>query len=240
VYGTHEDPEYVPIAHWSRGKVVRSVLAVAFVPLSLPFRWGLLGPLSHLVPPLRRLVVGKLSTLVINPAYTRPMPRGSQTARWNAQEAGGALFVWAVAAGIGLGWIPWWVLLQWWCVGAGILVVNQVRTLVAHAYENQGGVMDTESELLDSINLRLTPMTLLFAPVGLRYHALHHAVPSLPYHSLGKVHRRLLAELSRDAAYRFTLRDGLWASLRALWVRTGPHATPEPQSLSENPAARGL
>ena len=33
----------------------------------------------------------------------------------------------------------------------------------------------------------------LIAPVGLRYHALHHWIPSLPYHNLGRAHRLLIA-----------------------------------------------
>ena len=39
-------------------------------------------------------------------------------------------------------------------VGGGILTVNQVRTLAAHHYENEGGTMDVEEQLLDSITLR--------------------------------------------------------------------------------------
>ncbi len=242
VFGTADDPEYVPLAHWSRFRIARFVVTVAFVPLALPFRWGVLGPLSRLVPPLRRLVVGKLSTLVINSEYTRPMPKGAQVARWNAQEAGAAVFVWGVAGAVAMGWIPVFALIQWWIMGAGILVVNQVRTLVAHGYENHEGMpTDPEGELLDSINLKRTsPSTVLFAPVGLRYHALHHALPGLPYHSLGMIHRRLLAELPRDASYHHTLRDGVVESLRALWERASGPSRPKATPLSGNPAARGL
>lgn len=245
VFGTPDDPEYVPLAHWSRFRIARFVVTVAFVPLALVFRWALLGPLSRVLPPLRRLVVGKLSTLVINSEYTRPAPRTrAARRRWAYEEAGAAVYTWAVAGAVYAGWIPWLALVQLWIVGAGILVVNQVRTLVAHGYENETGrPMDSEAELLDSINLRGTsPLTVLFAPVGLRYHALHHAVPALPYHSLGRVHRRLLAELPRDASYHHTLRDGLLASLVALWNRAAPppDGPPPPARLSETPAARGL
>ena len=41
----------------------------------------------------------------------------------------------------------------------------------------------------------------LWAPVGLRYHALHHLLPSLPYHSLGEAHRRLSAHLGAGSTY---------------------------------------
>ena len=41
----------------------------------------------------------------------------------------------------------------------------------------------------------------LWAPVGLRFHALHHWIPSLPYHNLGRAHRLLLTTLATDAPY---------------------------------------
>ena len=51
-------------------------------------RWGILGPLSYLIPPLRRFVVHYLSTLVINPTYQRRMPEGRMARRWMIEEAG--------------------------------------------------------------------------------------------------------------------------------------------------------
>jgi len=41
----------------------------------------------------------------------------------------------------------------------------------------------------------------LWAPVGLRYHALHHLLPSLPYHSLAEAHRRLADHADARATY---------------------------------------
>ena len=216
-FGTNGDPEYAQIANWSRLRIVTFVFTVALLPLVLPLRWGVLGPLSRLFPPLRRLVVGKLSTLVINARYVRPMPKGEHSKRWDAQEAAAAGFVWAVFGAVLAGWIPIAWIAQWCIIGGSILSVNQLRTLVAHGYENEGEMMDAEAQLLDSINLRGWPiLTVLIAPVGLRFHALHHYLPFIPYHSLGLVHRRLLAELPQNAPYRATLRDGV-GTLRGIW-----------------------
>ena len=225
-FGTQEDPEYAPIAHWSRLRIALFVITVAFVPLLLPIRWGLLGPLSRLVKPLRRVVVERMSTLVINNSYRRPMPRGAEAvARWNWEEAGAALFVWSLAGAVAAGWIAPILLLKWYLVGAGVLVVNQVRTLAAHGYENGGEPVDAEGQLLDSINLSgWVLLTGLVAPVGLRYHALHHYLPTLPYHSLGKVHRQLLAELPADSPYRRTVRPGILPTLQRLWDRAAAPA----------------
>lgn len=210
VFGTNADPEYVPLAHWGRARIVLFVWTVALLPPAMALRWGILGPLSYLVAPLRRLVVGKLSTLVINSEYVRPMPKGRQLRRWAVQEAGACAFFWLVVALVYTGVVPWMWLVQWWIVGAGILVVNQVRTLAAHGYANEGEELDSTGQLLDSINLRSTSLlTRLAAPVGMRYHALHHFMPSVPYHSLATLHRRLLAELPSAAPYRHTERRSI-------------------------------
>lgn len=46
-------------------------------------------------------------------------------------------------------------------------------------------------------------------PVGLRYHALHHLLPSLPYHALGEAHRRISAALTPDSPYHKASYKGL-------------------------------
>jgi fatty acid desaturase len=53
------------------------------------------------------------------------------------------------------------------------------------------------AQYLDSTNVPDGFLPYLWAPVGLRYHALHHLLPSLPYHSLGEAHRRISGALGR-------------------------------------------
>ena len=61
-------------------------------------------------------------------------------------------------------------------------------------------------QLTDSVNIVGQPIiTELWFPIGLKYHALHHLFPSLPYHALGEAHRRLMAELPADSPYRLTV-----------------------------------
>jgi fatty acid desaturase len=99
-------------------------------------------------------------------------------------------------------------------------MVNHLRTLGAHRYENAGGVMTLDEQIADSVNLwgpaLLRPLTALLAPVGLRFHALHHLFPTLPYHALGVVHRQLMRELPASAVYRTSSEPALACALAVL------------------------
>eukprot|EP01035_Chromulina_nebulosa_P007781 gene7781-10516_t len=64
----------------------------------------------------------------------------------------------------------------------------------AHSAGSSPGGGTVTAQYLDSVNVPppgLLPA--LWAPVGLRYHALHHLLPSVPYHALGGVPRCRLA-----------------------------------------------
>ncbi len=244
-FGTPDDPEYLPLAHTHPFGLIWFVVQVSLVPPLLAIRWGLIGPLAASLPPLRRFVIHHASSLVINPHYRRPLPSKQQRTRFAVQEVGAGAVFWGVALGCYLGWIPPAWLEQWFLTGAGILVVNQVRTLAAHRYANQGRAVTTVDQVLDSITLRgrslkvnedsmrRTPLfnllTAAAAPVGLRYHALHHFLPTVPYHSLGALHRRLEAELSHDSPYRQTYQSGILSAISALIRRGSTEMTPKQQ-----------
>ena len=121
--------------------------------------------------------------------------------------------------------------MQWYVVTAGMLVVNQVRTLAAHRYDNTGRRLSVTEQLLDSVNLCGWPgLTVLAAPVGLRYHALHHLLPNIPYHSLGRLQRQLQEEGSPAGVYRQTSERGILSAIRSLVDRLGRSHSSAPLS----------
>ena len=201
-YGTANDPEYLPLALMKPWTLPVFLIAAVLAPIGLLIRFAILAPLSLLSSSLREHVVAKYSGLQINPAFRRKWPEGSFRRAWIWQEAGAS--IWAIAL-IGLaasGAIPLRDLAILLVVASGVMFLNQVRTLVAHLWENEGEPMSVTAQYLDSVNVP-PPGTLpaLWAPVGLRYHALHHLLPGVPYHNLGEAHRRLARELAPDSPY---------------------------------------
>lgn len=219
VYGTEEDGEYLPFAVDKPWKIVAFIAQALIVPGLLVLRYALLMPLTLIIPPFRRYIWKRASSLVIDFAYVRPEPKKDQVTGWMLEDIFTGLYAYAAIGLIYTGVLPLELFIVWYVVTILIFVLNGLRTLAAHAYRNGGRVrMNQQEEFLDSVdvpgNRYFSP---LWAPVGLRFHATHHLFPGMPYHSLETAYFRLKNELPDNRLYLEATRDSLWAAVKQLW-----------------------
>jgi fatty acid desaturase len=199
-YGTVEDPEYLPLALMKPWSLPMFLLVAVLLPIGLLIRSAVLVPLGVIIPPLRRLVWGRASALSINPAFERRAPEDDFARMVFWQELGCS--AWALALLASTQWLGWRPLLIAIGVVSVTAVFNQLRTLVAHLWQNEGEAMTVTAQYLDSVNVPPPGLWAeLWAPVGLRYHATHHLLPSMPYHALPEAHRRLAAHCGAGSTY---------------------------------------
>lgn len=209
-YGTSEDPEYLPLALMKPWTLPTFILVSALAPIGLIIRFAVLAPLSALFPALRHRVVERFSALSINPHFRRRQPEGEFARHWTRVEIAASLWAITLVGLVVSGVLPLRAFAIILAVFAAVAVVNQVRTLVAHLWENDGEAMSVTAQYLDTVNVPPPSMLpMLWAPVGLRYHALHHLLPGVPYHNLGEAHRRISGVLEADSPYHKASYAGL-------------------------------
>ncbi len=234
-YGTKHDGEYLPLGHQSPWAIWFYLSQSLIIPGIVVVRFMLLTPLTWISPAARRWVHAHVSSLVMDPSYVRPLPAREVLRVWRLQEFGCFLMCWACAVLMlrGLlhpeydpsgafplrrGVLPIGFLVQAYSTGVFVVLMNEIRTLGAHRFMNDGREMTFIDQLVDSVNYpRRALLGELWAPVGLRFHALHHLFPAMPYHNLAKAHHRLMAELPPDSPYRATVAGSLTSALVDLW-----------------------
>ena len=188
-YGTAEDPEYLPLALMKPWTLPVFLVAAALAPIGMLIRFAVLAPLSLLSPKLRETwsssaIPGCRSIR----ASAASRAEGEFARDWRWQEARGQRLgdradrAWSRPA-----IIPLRAFLIFLGVASGVMFLNQVRTLVAHLWENDGEPMSVTEQYLDSVNVP-PPATLpaLWAPVG---PALPRAAPSAAGPALSRAGR---------------------------------------------------
>jgi fatty acid desaturase len=216
-YGTSQDPEYLPFA---RNCCMTVVFALEgfFIPVVLAMRFLALTPIGFVWPSFQRWLVERLSALTMNVQYRREAT--PELVRKVRLHSAAMFLFWALLAGLAVyGTLPWRFFAIWFVVVGLASFVNTLRTLGAHAYESSGEPLDRVGQLIDSIDTPGAWWTELWAPVGLRYHALHHYFPGIPYHNLPEAYRRLSDTLSIGRHYCRMSSSSLQQSLRTLYEK---------------------
>ncbi len=217
VYGTRKDGEYVAFAVQHPFGMISYVFLSFVLPFLFIGRFLVLTPLSYFIPAVRRFAWARASSLMIDMSYERPVSAIKSDENWRWQEFATFVYAATVSGLIAVGIVPVKALILWYAIAALIFFFNSLRTLAAHAYRNPGDEkMSLSEQYLDSVNVPGNRFfTTLWAPVGLRYHATHHLFLTMPYHYLGKAHRRLAVEVGEP--YLETMRTSLWNALVRIW-----------------------
>jgi fatty acid desaturase len=213
-YGTAQDPEYLPFSGRPLMIVLFSVESLA-IPALLMVRFLLLSPVSLISPSLRQWLAIRASALVMNVGYRREVTEAisRKIARWEASTLGAWCGLAALAA---FRVLPWRYFAVWYLVLAAVSFINTLRALGAHRYGSDGSPLDRDGQLSDSIDTPGAFWTELWAPVGLRFHALHHYFPGIPYHNLKAAYSRLIRTLP-DTRHGRATSPSLPTSLRVLF-----------------------
>ncbi|MFM7034002.1 MAG: fatty acid desaturase family protein [Planctomycetia bacterium] len=239
-YGTPRDGEYLPLGVARLRTLLGFVAEIAILPALAVLRFLVGTPMSFLHPRLRQFVLERCSPLVINLRCRREIPADAPRGLWAAMEwacfarACGFL-TFLVTSHLHVGGhalaMTWHRPAKLYLLAMLALGLNHLRTLVAHRYTSAGERMSFAEQIDDSVNVEgRTPLVALMFPVGLRYHALHHLFPSIPYHNLGLAHRRIRAALPEWDAYRQATYTTFGGALRDLLAsaRAAREARPVP------------
>lgn len=214
-YGTAEDPEYVAnlLEGGNAASLAGYLVYVLVFPLLVFLRF-LLVPLTFLHPRLREWTLHKASALTFNRRYERRLTAADRRAILAVEIPcflRAALIPGLVLAGIN----DWTRIPQLYALALATVAMNQLRQLADHHFAGDGSRVDLEAHIADSCNFTGNdPLTLLFFPFSIRYHALHHLFPSLPYHNLKAAHEHLAACLPVDSPYLSLDRPGWWSVAR--------------------------
>ncbi len=219
LYGKLEDPEYVVnvFAPGSLGGILFYALQIVIFPLVVFLRF-LLVPFTYLHPDLREWVLVHASSLTLNWRYER---RLTAQDRWSiaAVEWLCCLRAILMLAWVALGFTDWTRLVLFYSLALGVLVLNQMRQLGDHHFESHGEASDIDAHIRDSCNyVGHDPLTLLLFPFSIRFHALHHLVPMMPYHHLEAADAWLREKLPADSPYHKLEEKDWWSvARRTLW-----------------------
>ncbi len=216
MYATPQDPEYV-INVFKRGSVLSILFYTMHICLfpAFVFLRFLLAPLTFIHPSVRDFTLRRLSSFTLNWKYERDIARLDRKT-FAAVE----LLCWLRASAIPLAVIAgvtiWTRMPLMYVLAASTLLFNQMRQLADHRFESDGERMTMPDHILDSCNYTDRDFfTWLFFPFAIKFHALHHLFPSLPYHNLESAHRHLTNQLPLDSPYHGLSQPGWWRSAAA-------------------------
>ena len=158
------------------------LLHVAIYPIYVLFRF-LLAPLTLLHPKLRKFTLERLSSFTLNWKYKRNINRMDHK-KFLLVEMLCCARAWLIPLGVVIGISDWTRVPLMYLLAITILAASQMRFFADHHFESHGDQMIMSEHITDSCNYTQSDFfTWLFFPFTIRFHALHHLFPTIPYHN---------------------------------------------------------
>lgn len=229
-YGTEHDGEYLPLASGSRWDILIFLTQVVSQPVLVFLRYAIGTPLSFAHPRLRKWMLTHASSLVINFQYEKELKPTGQSRSDTFWELFTCFRAWVMLGLVLAGIMPFVRLPKIFLLAVVALTINHIRTLAAHRYTSDGETISHLDQFLDSTNVTGNWITELICPLGLRYHALHHLFPRIPYHNLGIAHRRLTQKLPEDSVYHEATYPSIFSAIKDLLKNVREHEKKNPMT----------
>lgn len=214
-YGTPQDPEYI-INVFTPGSIASTAfyfLHLFIYPIYVLFRF-MFAPISYLNPKWRNFTLQRLSSFTLNWKYERNISRLDRRA-FTIVELLCCARAWMIPMGVVFGLSHWTRVPLFYLLAITVLLANQMRFFADHHFESHGEQMSMADHVADSCNYSNNDfLTWLFFPFTIRFHALHHLFPTIPYHNLPAAHQHLTDNLPEDSVYHTLDRPGWWSTAK--------------------------
>ena len=208
-FGTEKDPKYGDVRRRLSYFMAYGVLNSFVSPLLLIIRYTVAYPLHFLRLTATNTLWKMTTPLPVNSKFSEPTDKPKVTAMEQTEDlltwiASTTLIALAVVSPLFLT-----VLLVTYLTSSVVFLLDWVHFFAAHIYETKEGKVSFQEQVEDSVSFDVSFLWDLLFPVGMKYHSTHHLFADIPYHNIGKVHRRLMHELPRDHYYRKTVRSSV-------------------------------
>lgn len=226
-FGSIHDPEYVEWSQKSPLSILRPFIFCLAAPLVITVRFCLLPLASFLFTEnFKKNLFQKFSTFAMQANYERDLKLNEYQMSQKEDLWSSVFFIVRLAVSVTI--LPYFLVYQLLMLGL-MSFLNSYRAMVAHRYqvsrhrtENDTNIDSYREQALDSITVEGGLLTEFWAPVGLRYHSLHHLFPTLPYYALGKAHRKLKKSLGPNHFYHQTVEPSFSIALIKLYNSCQP------------------
>lgn len=210
-YGTIKDPEYAYVKKYNAITLLKPLLISLLLPLLQIIRFTILPLITPFLGlNFKRSLYQKYSTLVFSDKYIRPIKNEKKELRtMMSQDLLCSAYKITLIALVYLEVLPFQFIINFYFAFVIASLINMYRALFNHLYANESLVsLSWEDHLLDTATIKPGIFTHLIFVNGLGYHAIHHLFPEMPYHNLGKAHKKLIKNLSDDHIYKQNIFTG--------------------------------